>query len=145
MLLSLTCALAACGHEDDEADATVIPDDYAQRFAEVRDCRASADHGLVYVRIRVPEELADRYDSGPFPLPEGALIVKEQYDDPACRTLTGYTAMRKEAPGYHPDGHDFAWFTLDAAQDVVESGPLAHCASCHAACGSARDMQCAEP
>jgi hypothetical protein len=161
----LACALlgTACPLEAPQPDAAVtdaspdvapptslMPADYRQRFVEVRDCRNSIDHDLNHILIRTDRDTAPLYRTGPFPLPVGTLVVKEEYGDAICAELTGYTLMRKEAPGYDPRFGDWHWQRLDARGRVLADGKgegaTLRCASCHAsaACRT-RDFTCAEP
>src|SRR5207249_297665 len=100
---------------------------------------------LANVVVRVRPELVSIYDNGPYPFPEGALVVKEQYRDQQCQDLTGYTAVHKEKAGYFAAGGDWQWFTLDSYGAVVQKGPVARCAACHSMCGAKRDRMCTEP
>jgi hypothetical protein len=145
LALLSTIALHACAQVDSPLPDAVVPSDYKMTFTQVRDCRASIDHGLVSVVVRVRSDLAAAYREGPYPMPEGALVVKEQYRDSQCQDLTGYTAMRKEKGGYFPAGGDWQWFTLDTYGTVLQKGKVGSCASCHTTCGAARDRLCTEP
>jgi hypothetical protein len=135
------------------ADAALGPSllpeaaDYAARFVEVRDCRQSVEH-LGYIRITVARGQEAAYERGPYPLPEGTLIVKEEFplSDRGCTARTGWTVMRKQPPGYDADHGDWQWQRLDAGGQVIEDGRVPRCASCHArASCKARDFACAEP
>ena len=138
-------ALGACAKIDSPNDEQVLPNDYRTAFVQVRGCRTSIDHDLANVVVRVRPELTTVYESGPYPFPQGALVVKEQYSDSQCQSLTGYTVVRKEAAGYFPAGHDWQWFTLDNYGTVMQKGKIARCAACHAMCGAKRDGMCADP
>jgi hypothetical protein len=147
VVLSLVAlaAFAGCAQVDSPNAAVVLPADYKMSFVTVRSCRASIDHDLANVVVRVRADLVDRYNGGPYPFPPGALVVKEQYSDSGCQSLSGYTAMRKEGSGYFAAGGDWQYFSLDAYGAVVTSGKTARCAACHAVCGAARDRMCTEP
>jgi hypothetical protein len=112
----------------------------------VRDCRPSIDHDLRRILIRVETDMTDRYERGPYPLPPGALIIKEEFDDPDCAVRVGWTLMQKQPAGYAPGFGDWRWQRLDAQGKVLQDGRLPRCASCHAASACrARDFACAEP
>lgn len=147
VLLALLTMLgvSACAEVDSPLSDNVLPANYKMTFAQVRDCRASIDHGLVSVIVRVRPEQAAAYESGPYPLPEGTLVVKEQYRDSQCQELTGYTVMRKEKSGYFPAGGDWQWFTIDTYGTVMQKGKVSSCANCHTMCGAKRDRLCTEP
>ena len=140
----LVAAFAACAEVDSPVPAVVLPSDYRTTFVQVRGCRDSIDHGLTKVVVRVRPELVATYEGGPYPFPQGALLVKEQYGDSACQDLTSYTVMRKEAGGYFPAGGDWQYFNLDPYGTVQKDGKQATCASCHSVCGAKRDRACTE-
>jgi hypothetical protein len=129
---------------------SLLPADYAQSFTLVRDCRPSIEH-LPYILVRTPAALVTRYNQGPFPFEAGSLIVKEEFSDRGCTSLTGYTLMRKEPAGYDPRYGDWHWQRLDAAGKVVTDGKgdqaLGNCATCHLATAACklRDFTCTEP
>lgn len=147
-LLALSLTLA-CAQVDSPNAPVVLPADYKATFMQVRDCRPSADHDLHHIVVRVKPELAAAYNAGPYPLPAGSLVVKEEFgdQDAQCQNLLGYTVMRKEAGGYFPAGGDWQYFTLDSLGAVLVGGPQPRCASCHTSCpgGRDRDRLCANP
>jgi hypothetical protein len=146
--LALVVVLSACAEVDNPNPTVVLPEDYRTAFAQVHDCGNSIDHGLMDVIVRVRAGDVDRYRSGPYPFPKGTLIVKEIYRVAGCTDLFRYAVMRKEDPGYYPEGGDWQWFSLDAAGSVLESGKVKSCASCHGSssgCGSGHDFSCPGP
>jgi hypothetical protein len=132
------------------APPSLVPADYPAGFSEVRDCRRSVEHGLVNILIRTTTAAAPLYREGPFPLPVGTLIVKEEYSGASqgCSERIGTTVMRKEPAGYDPVRGDWRWQQLDATGRVTGDGPgtgaLSRCGSCHAGV-RCRDFTCAEP
>jgi len=147
-LLVLAVVLSACAEVDNPNPQMVLPMDYRTAFVQVQNCGSSSDHSFMDVIVRVRPEDVDRYRSGPYPFPQGTLIVKEEYRPGNCGDLFGYTVMRKEASGYFPAGGDWQWFTLDSAGTVLKSGMQAPCASCHGSspnCGKAHDYSCPGP
>jgi hypothetical protein len=92
------------------------------------------DHSIV---VRVSPEAAAAYREGR-PLPAGAVVVKEKYDDAsASGPLQAYGVMIKRAAGYDRDGGDWEYGFVDlATRTTMTRGRLAGCAGCHA---SARD------
>jgi hypothetical protein len=144
-LLALAAGLLAC--DQPEVPATsLLPAAYRQHFVTVRDCRPSIDHDLGRIVIKVDPGLAASYDKGPFPLPAGSLIVKEEFSDPGCTEPRGWTVMHKQEAGYDERYGNWRWQRLDAGGKVLEDGRLARCSSCHAASACrARDFTCAEP
>jgi hypothetical protein len=109
----------------------------------VRSCRSSVEHDLRHVVIRAPEGLRAIYETGPFP--EGAVLVKEEFDDRACARLAGYTRMTKGLRGSDPDGADWSWARLDETGAIREDGKLPRCLGCHRSQCQARDLACAVP
>jgi cytochrome P460 len=148
-LLVLGIAAVGCAQVDSPNPEMVLPTDYRTAFVQVRGCRASIEHFPSNVIVRVRPELASLYESGPYPFPEGALVVKEEYRDSQCQDLTGYTAVRKEKAGYYAEGADWQWFRLDSLGTVMRKGHLKDCANCHSSessCpgGKSRDLMCTE-
>jgi hypothetical protein len=146
MRIATACALImlGCGQEGSAPPAPLVPVGWRSSFAVVRDCRGSVDHDLAYVVVRASESAAAVYDHGPYPFALGAVVLKEQYADPGCTQLVGFTAMRKEEPGFAAALGDWRWQRLDADRAVIEDGAIARCASCHAA-STCRDFACADP
>jgi hypothetical protein len=149
-LLALACGSDPAPSPSPDLGPSLLPADYGQRFTQVRACRSSIEH-FPNILVKTDPALVARYNDGPFPFAVGDLIVKEEFSDHGCTALTGYTLMRKEAPGYDPRYGDWHWQRLDAAGTVVADGKgdgaLAVCASCHLktpAC-QLRDFTCTEP
>ena len=126
--------------------ASLLPTDYAERFVPVRDCRTSIDHDLGRIVVKADRAAVDLYERGPFPMPAGTLIVKEEFGDPGCTDRVGWTLMHKEPPGYDDRSGDWRWQRLDGQGRVLQDGRLTRCSGCHAASAcQARDFACAEP
>src|SRR3954453_6382027 len=106
-LLALGVVVSACAQVDNPSPQMVLPADYRTAFVQVGNCENSIDHGLIDVIVRVRSEDVARYTSGPYPFPQGALVVKEEYRGQGCGELSGYTVMRKEAPGFFAAGGDW--------------------------------------
>jgi hypothetical protein len=89
-----------------------------------------ADYAIV---VRVSPSAEAAYREGR-PLPAGAVVVKEKYDDAsASGPLRAYGVMMKRAAGYAPGGGDweYAYVALDGERTVTR-GRLAGCSGCHA-------------
>lgn len=87
-------------------------------------------HSIV---VRVSPNAIAAYREGR-PLPAGAVVIKEKYDDAeASGPLRAYGVMIKRAAGYDPRGGDweYGFVTLDSAATVTR-GRLPGCAGCHA-------------
>lgn len=68
--------------------------------------------------------------SGATTMPDGAVIVKENYMPDS--TLAAVTVMYKRA-GYDADAGDWYWAKYDPAGVVDVSGRVEACATCHSA------------
>ena len=134
VLGALAVLLSSCAPEPN------FPDDYQQSYQRVVDCVGSADHNLTQVVIYASPEAAWAYHpepSGAFPLPEGTVLVKEEYSDPGCTQLTGHTSMRKL--------DDWIFQRLDKDRQVIEWGEskeIQRCSGCHSLCGADTDGLC---
>jgi hypothetical protein len=153
--LLVTALLAACADdaetEPDEpepepsAAEAIYPANFESDFVEVRDCRLSpAEHDGYYIRVLAPEDIAPAYVAGEYPFPEGALLVKAEYDDEECSTLARVSAMLKLAEGDALDLFDWQWQRTDQDGEVLTETPARSCAGCHATC-EASDYACTEP
>lgn len=139
--------LAACeaeGSHDgspsgDQAAAFVSAGDL-EAWPEVRVCRHSIEHDLSYIRVLASPEAKTAYLERKEPFPEGAILVKPEYADEQCKSLVRLTAMRR--PTTAPT---WEWQELSPSLDVLQSGTLAACASCHASCDGGHDGVCAHP
>lgn len=135
---------SACPSGDDGDEGGVEPDfpeDYAEGYTEVRGCRGSGDHDLHNIRILVDPSGREAYEGRTVPFPEGAVVLKEEYDfgDLACEgEILQWTTMRKLAEGSSPDTLGWAWQTVDAERRVVDED-LPRCIGCHQGCGVAPD------
>jgi hypothetical protein len=63
------------------------------------------------------------------PMPEGAILVKENYGKDK-KTLMAVTPMYK-IEGYNPDGGDWYWVKYGPDGKVMASGQPKGCISCH--------------
>lgn len=127
----------------------MFPEDFADVYHEVRDCRSSHEHELHHIRVLASPDAEAPYAalSPDTPYPVGATLLKLEYDDDACETLVGYTAYRKLEPSENPEGGDWWWQKLDAEQRVIEEGAPWRCLNCHAVhCAPpyGYDLTCAE-
>lgn len=143
-------ALAGCAEVDSFQPQQVIPPDYRTTFVQVRGCRSSVEHDLVNILVRTSPAVAAIYDTGPLPFPQGTVIVKEEYSDSRCTSLTAYTVMKKDKPGTDTAGGDWRWYKVDHLDRIIQQGAgTKRCSGCHANnCGgshAARDFTCALP
>jgi hypothetical protein len=126
--------LSACAAEvQHDARAAVFPADFEAQYEEMRDCRQSHEHELRFIRVFASPSAQAPYAmlSPSTPYPPGAVLVKTEYDDAACETLLGFTAMQKLAAGENPDGGDWRWQKVDAPSELLEDGAPERCLNCH--------------
>lgn len=86
-------------------------------------------HGMLLTTY-VNEPARTALESGRYPLPDGAIVVKENYMPDG--TYDASTVMVKRA-GYAPDHNDWFWAKYDAAGTAEVAGRVEMCQSCHAA------------
>jgi hypothetical protein len=129
-----------CGGGDPEPPAKVapgFPSDYETSYTEVRNCRASADHNLRNIRILADEAALDAYDARDSDFPEGAVVLKEEYeigDDDCSGPIEAWTVMIRLAEGSSDGTLDWRWQQLDADREVTDVD-LPRCIGCHQGCG----------
>ncbi len=135
MMLSLACGADSLGNSADVEAVTQLVQDELDAGYEGWDqlpgyegvIESSSVHGS-HVQIWVNEaalgavEAADGGD-----MPEGAMLVKQGYDDAEGTDLGNLTAMYKDA--------DFGWFWYSESPDgeVLEAGDASACSGCHSA------------
>jgi hypothetical protein len=143
--------LAACSDPPEPAPAVtaLFPADYAASYAEVRDCRKSGDHELAWVRVLADPAALSPYVDRAGGFPEGAVLLKEQYDfgDDSCSgQISEWTVMAKRANSAERLGWD--WQRVGSDRRVVESNG-SRCMTCHAGCVGppeiGYDFTCTEP
>lgn len=154
--LTLLGISGGCGPGGDPPAASLIPADYDSRFAEVRGCRMTFEHISSYgagaptisnIRVVLDPGAMANYRVAGRTLPVGSTVIKEEYADPTCSTIIGWTVMRKEPAGYDPARGDWRWQRVRASdRQVLEDGRVTRCIGCHdrPECTS-RDWQCTEP
>lgn len=131
--LAFVLAAAGCG----DGPAPLFPEDYAETYTEVRDCRQSGDHDLHMIRVLADDVALDTYADRSAPFPAGATVIKEEYDfgDFDCTgPIVQWTVMQKLDEGESPERLDWEWQTVDADRFVTEDDPQ-RCANCHQGCG----------
>ena len=143
-LLALALVVVAAlplGCGDDDEPTPVFPEDYAATYVEVRDCRPSTEHDFANVRV-----LADPLAAGPYrdrdaPFPEGAVVLKEEYDlgDVSCEgDVVRWTVMQRLAAGTSADTLDWYWQAVGPRRNV-QSEDESRCIGCHTTCGEPPD------
>lgn len=140
--LVLLLAAACGGTEEGDGLEPFFPDDYAETYQEVRDCRQSGDHDLNRIRILAdPDSVATYRDRTGGAFSVGAIVLKEEYgfDDPDCSgEIKQWTVMQRIPDGTNSVALDWDWQKVDGTGRVVEENtPL--CYGCHTGCGFAPD------
>ena len=87
-----------------------------------------APHGAI-LRTFSNDIAFDALSAKAFPLPEGAIIVKENYTPDG--ELAAITVMQKIA-GFNPAGGDWFWAKYAPDGAVQASGKVGGCIGCHA-------------
>jgi hypothetical protein len=134
LLLAVLCA--CCGDDGGPVLTPLFPENYAATLTEGRNCRPSADHDLNKVRV-----LADVLAFGPYVnrdalFPEGALLVKEEYDfaDGDCSgEIVQWTVMSRLALGASLELGEWRWQRVDRDRNVLSQDD-SRCFGCHMDC-----------
>jgi hypothetical protein len=150
---TVALALGACSDPPQPPPSPAVqaafPADYAASYVEVRNCRKSGDHELDFVRVLTDPAATGPYRGRSAPFPEGAVVLKEQYDvsDSTCAgPIVSTTVMVKHAAAADRLGWD--WQRVSPDRTVTESN-ASRCITCHAGCTGAPevgyDYTCEEP
>ena len=142
LIAAVNAAVTACPIETPTAVPTatptggvepIFPADYRDSYVEVRDCRLSIEHGGVSIRVLADPASAEAYLREQNPLPEGAIVIKEEFEGPTCvdRDLVRWRVMRKEAPGFDDEHGDWHWQWVDAPGRGVRFDDKTTCIGCH--------------
>jgi hypothetical protein len=115
---------------------SILPDDYASTYVEVRDCRRSGDHDFNYMRVLADPDAVEAYLGQMVAFPVGSIVVKEEYDpaDENCtEAVTEWTVMMKLVAGSATEQLDWHWQRIRVNGTVTDNER--GCASCHRGCG----------
>ncbi len=151
----LAANLVSCGGDDSSSpppppEDPVFPADYLTTYTEVRNLRPSNFHdgsqpNTQAIRVHCNPASADEYANAIYPLPEGTVLVKTQYADPAGTVVVGFTAMLKRAPGGAPGLGDWFWQESNASRTVITSSEQ-ECFDCHSSNSDCTaDLTCTLP
>jgi hypothetical protein len=132
-------ALLGCSGDDggDDGDPALFPADYAATYQQVRNCRASLEHGLVRVRVLASPDAVTPYQGRTAPFPAGAILLKEERpdSDTTCSGApTNYTVMQKLPAGSSPATLDWTWQEVGTNLRATARGTQG-CIGCHTDCG----------
>jgi hypothetical protein len=138
-LVSLLVAVAACGDDGTtmpDAELSLVPADYSS-FTEVRDCRSSADHLLMKIRVLADPTILDAYVNRNAPFPTGGILLKEERDsaDTTCSgPIESWSIGVKLPDGSSPSTLDFQWQRVRVSDNKVVTEDVSRCINCHANC-----------
>ena len=110
----------------------LVEQQYAERWSHLPGepagkYKGGPPHGAV-LQTFVNEAARVALAEGRFPLPDGAVIVKENYD--AEGRLYNLAVMHK-VKGYNPEGGDWFWGYFTPEGGVLFEGKPALCVGCH--------------
>ena len=132
----------------DGADELIFPESYRENFTVVRDCRNSIEHGAT-VRVWVNDVGAAGYLADAATLPEGTIVIKEEFAAAGCDDdddLTSWNVMRKEAAGFDLGLNDWRFQEVESPTRRILHDDATTCRSCHTVAEClARDLMCTLP
>ncbi|MGE0519990.1 MAG: cytochrome P460 family protein [Candidatus Binatia bacterium] len=143
LIEAVNAALLGCPEETPTPQPTptptggvepILPANYRETFVEVRGCRFSTEHDFRNIRVLTNPIAAEPYRRNQNPLPEGSIVVKEEFaSSEGCNDadLIVWRVMRKEAPGFDSEDADWHWQWIDAPSRHVQFDDKATCISCH--------------
>jgi hypothetical protein len=144
LLLLLLLLVGACFKQDKNQSSQILPLSYPTGYSPVRNCRPIQGHTSNYIIVRATSDVGALYNAATGPLPQGSLLVAEEYDKADCTSLTGYTLMFKDAFTDPPTAEAWHWQRLDYQRDVLEDGRVPSCILCHTGCNR-NDYTCSPP
>jgi hypothetical protein len=88
-------------------------------------------HGNHWIHVFATPGATNAMLTGKGQYPEGSIILKEKFRDPAGERRELTTGMRKRERGYNPELGDWEFFILSGGQ-VSARGKIESCMDCHA-------------
>jgi hypothetical protein len=144
LLLLLLLLVGACFKQDKNQSSQILPLSYPTGYSPVRNCRPIQGHTSNYIIVRATSDVGALYNAATGPLPQGSLLVAEEYDKADCTSLTGYTLMFKDAFTDPPTAEAWHWQRLDDQRIIAEDGRVQSCMTCHTLCNR-NDYTCSPP
>ena len=129
-------AFGIAGCEVDLDPNAFFPQDYETSFTKLGGCRESARHSDPRYFLYITATSAEAFKAG-MPLPEGTVLLKEQYGDNNCEDFSRWTVMKKREAGFDADNFDWEWQNVDGEGEIAETGKIGYCANCHKPCPNA--------
>ena len=144
LLLLFLLLVGACFKQDKNQTSQILPLSYPTDYLPVRNCRPIQGHTSSYIIVRATSDVGALYNAATGPLPQGSLLVAEEYDKADCTSLTGYTLMFKDAFTDPPTAEAWHWQRLDDQRIIAEDGRVQSCMTCHTLCNR-NDYTCSPP
>jgi hypothetical protein len=149
--LALLATTSACNSDFDAEVAFAA--NYQTTYQKLHSCKASQHPAAKYVETWLSPDAKEAWaayaalpegSTATVALPVGAVLVKTQFDDAACKELKNFTVMEKLAVGAAPTTGDFRWQHVDIDGACLNCDNGSACSSCHTqpAC---RDFVCTKP
>jgi hypothetical protein len=144
LLLPFLLLVGGCFKQDKNQTSQILPLAYPTGYSPVRFCRPIQGHTSNYIIVRATSDVGALYNAATGPLPQGSLLVAEEYDKADCTSLTGYTLMFKDAFTDPPTAEAWHWQRLDDQRIIAEDGRVQSCMTCHTLCNR-NDYTCSPP
>ena len=164
VIIVLLILIQACGWDDEVA----FPENFRQSYVQITPCEVSQHpkansaitwvspagesvwNQLVEAHQRMMEDGMEDVDAGAGDLQfdPGTVVVKAQYSDGNCSTLSGYTAMEKQEEGTTPTLGDWRWQFLDENGSCSDCNAGVNCSGCHStqpSCTQSPEFFCTSP
>jgi hypothetical protein len=164
MVILTLILVQACGWDDE----ITFPENFKETYTQITSCEISQHpkansaitwvspsgesvwEQLVMAHQNMMEEGMDNVDeeSEDVQFEPGTVVVKVQYSDTNCSTLSGYTAMEKQEAGTTPTLGDWRWQFLDETGACNDCNAGVSCSGCHSAqpaCTQSPEFFCTAP
>ncbi|MEX0721575.1 MAG: cytochrome P460 family protein [Balneolaceae bacterium] len=145
MFIAAALMMAACGSNDSDADNEPDPEatgaavwnhlqqeNYQDNWplwpGTEELYEGTEPHGM-FLTIYLNDIALEAVNDGQIPLPDGAIVVKENYMPDSA--LAAVTTMYK-VDGFNPDHNDWFWLENDPEGKIEAEGVVEMCQSCHA-------------
>lgn len=145
LLLAGTTVAASCGADDDhmpqELHDLALADDMYKSwtpFPGQTKLAKSGDHSGSFVRSYYNDVAGGAIADWSGSFPDGAIMVKEQFEDDAGTKPVGHTVMWK-VEGFDPAHGDWYWASFGPSGEVQRAGSIADCYGCHQATAMTAD------
>lgn len=145
IVAGLACILSCGNGEDDGSeqelhDLALANDAYKSwtPFPGQTMLMKSGDHSGAFVRSYYNDIAGAAIAKWSGSFPDGAIMVKEQFEDEAGTKPVGHTVMWK-VEGFDGEHGDWYWAAFGADGAAQRSGQIADCSGCHQATAATAD------